>query len=398
MFDTEKLVNEVNTRYKDWSQLEKARYIYIQLGKYYVYDHRFVSAEKLSERKRIANKDIKDLVDNKIVCISAAKLYTKLLNDCEIDAKTVKIEPDKNDPKDVGHAYTKIIIDGKEGSVGIINDLTNIKAGFRTEDFLKEIPEERVNEEKEKLRNQGISEEKINRIVEERRSKILELSKDELKVIDDKIGYTQDGKYLNDIFDEIKEEFSKLNDDPNFNKLQKESLIAYQINFITKRMQQNKLPCIGKNDYFKKAMNICIGDKNIDEYFDKNTITCFENGKMKIFHVFDAKNQEQENNRFVYLVDDNGVSPISQEEISQKLDNGMEIFSKTKKEKYTNILRDTNKQKDNSKNDNNKKKSIFDDIKQIAEDKEVMKQMEKVTKIHETYEKNIKESEYVRGE
>ena len=77
-------------------------------------------------------------------------------------------------------------------------------------------------------------------------------------------------------------------------------------------------------------MNICIGDKNIDEYFDKNTITCFENGKMKIFHVFDAKNQEQENNRFVYLVDDNGVSPISQEEISKKLDNGMEIFSKTK--------------------------------------------------------------------
>ena len=396
MFDSEKLVKEVNTRGKDWSQLEKARYIYIQLGKYYVYDHRFVSTEKLSERKRIANLDIKDIVDNKIVCVSAAKIYTNLLGQCGIDAKTVFIAPDEKDPKDVGHAYTKVIIDGKEGPAGLIKDLSNIKAGFKTEDFLKEIKEEQVEQEKERLRKLGLSEDRINEEIEKRRACILELSQDELRKIDEKIGYTQDGKYLDDIFDEIKEEFSKMMDDPKFSDLPKESIIAYQIDFITKRMQENKLPIIGKNDYFKKAIDICIGNKNIEEYFSKNTITCFsKDGKMEIFHVFDEKDQEQINNRMVYLIDGEGIRPITQEEIVEKLDSGMTVFSKTKRVEYTNILE--NRKSENEK-ETTKKRSIFDDIKQIASDEEVMKQMEEVTNRHKTYEKNIKESEFVRGE
>ena len=116
---------------------------------------------------------------------------------------------------------------------------------------------------------------------------------------------------------------------------------------------------------------------------------------MEIFHVFDAKDQEQMNNRMVYLIDGEGIRPITQEEIVEKLDSGMTVFSKTKRVEYTSILE--NRKSENEK-ETTKKRSIFDDIKQIASDEEVMKQMEEVTNRHKTYEKNIKESEFVRGE
>ena len=158
-------------------QIEVARFLYIELGKYFIYDPDFVNATDIETRRTIANRDINEIKNNRVVCISLSKIYIELLRRCGIKAEIVYIPPDPNDPNDVGHANVRIDIGGKTGSVSLINDLTNIKVGLKTEHFLPELTEEQIRTAKER----GL----LDKIVT-----VLALNDSELRKIDDKIGYT----------------------------------------------------------------------------------------------------------------------------------------------------------------------------------------------------------------
>ncbi len=174
MIDYDKLLNSIP---KGLNQIEVARFLYIELGRYFIYDPDAVSAQDIETRKKIAYRGIDEIKNNKVVCISLARIYTELLRRRGINAETVYIPADPNAPNDIGHAYTKIEIDGKVGSLSLVNDLTNIKVGLKTEHFLTELTEEKIEEIKEK----GL----LDKI-----DSLLTLSGSELREIDNKIGYT----------------------------------------------------------------------------------------------------------------------------------------------------------------------------------------------------------------
>lgn len=74
------------------NDIEKARYIYIQLGKYFSYDERYLTSGTQEKRDELFNKNFKTIIGDKVVCSTISDLYTYLLNRVGIDAKTIRFE------------------------------------------------------------------------------------------------------------------------------------------------------------------------------------------------------------------------------------------------------------------------------------------------------------------
>ena len=53
--DYDKIIEDMP---KNLTQIEKARYIYIQLGKYFSYDERYITSESDNEKREIFDRDI----------------------------------------------------------------------------------------------------------------------------------------------------------------------------------------------------------------------------------------------------------------------------------------------------------------------------------------------------
>ena len=109
-----------------------------------------------------------------MVCSSLSEIYVNLLKRCGINAEVQYISADKNKSNDVGHAFVRLYVDGKVDSADLIRDLTNIKVGFKTEYFLPKLTEEEI---KEKGRLEDLKH-------------YLFVDEDEIRKIDEKIGYT----------------------------------------------------------------------------------------------------------------------------------------------------------------------------------------------------------------
>ena len=81
----------------DLNYIEKARYIYLQLGKYFSYDEQYLTSGTQEKRDELFYKNFKTIKDDKIVCATISDIYTYLLNKCGIEAKTIYFE---NPPKE----------------------------------------------------------------------------------------------------------------------------------------------------------------------------------------------------------------------------------------------------------------------------------------------------------
>lgn len=157
--DYDKIIEDMP---KELNQIEMVRYIYIQLGKYFSYDEKYITSESDEKKREIFDRDIEDIENDKVVCTSLSRIYERLLKRVGINAKTVLIPGER-----LGHAFTEIEIDGRKYFTGLVRDLMRIKTGFKTNEFMIDNPD-RFGED----------------------SGFTALSDEELKKIDDKIGYT----------------------------------------------------------------------------------------------------------------------------------------------------------------------------------------------------------------
>ncbi len=143
---------------EDLTQFEKARYIYIQLGKHFSYDEQYIISNSEKEKREIFDRDIEDILNDKVVCTSLSRIYENLLNRVGINAKTRLVKGER-----LGHAYTEIELDGVKYRADLIHDLTYIKTGFKTKHFMQ---------------------------IDEKNPSYSHIQEEKLKGIDDKIGYT----------------------------------------------------------------------------------------------------------------------------------------------------------------------------------------------------------------
>lgn len=48
--------------------IEMALYIYIELGKYFSYDAKYIISDNSEEKREIFDRDIDDIVNDKVIC------------------------------------------------------------------------------------------------------------------------------------------------------------------------------------------------------------------------------------------------------------------------------------------------------------------------------------------
>lgn len=241
------------------SDLEKARYLYLEIGNLLRYDLNYNSVyEKKREDTYLKYVNYDDIKTNSFVCRQINSIYTELLRRANIDAETI-VPYDTFEDDMMPHMYTKINLeDGRKIIADLTFDLHNIQNGMETESF-GTIPDEGLNL----------------------------ISKKELENIDRKINYNvpineNESAYMNyflkllrqEIEDEeklkqyLKNACSKIES----NNYKSENLIGYKFDIICRCFFLEKMGYIEGNHFLKKVF---------DNFFSKEEK---ENINIRVLH------------------------------------------------------------------------------------------------------------------
>lgn len=112
------------------TDLEKARYLYIELGKNVSFSTKFQNTDEFTFAQMMTNKvDINRFNDNQINCVMWAELYSQLLTKFNINNEII----------DYGHKYVEFYIEGKrwcaDATYESYNDLARIHNDDETLNF-----------------------------------------------------------------------------------------------------------------------------------------------------------------------------------------------------------------------------------------------------------------------
>ena len=155
----EKLIDRLIEKIpKEYSEMEKARYLYINLAKIFTFDENYyLGNSKMqkqivlrSNKESIGKREIVLNKKNKAVCISIAKAYCYALNKIGIEAHVCQYNPD--DP----HVSTLFYVEGKSYIADLQLDLLYVQMGRKTRFFGKgyaneDLPDEEIERIDEKI-------------------------------------------------------------------------------------------------------------------------------------------------------------------------------------------------------------------------------------------------------
>ncbi len=114
----------------DLSEIEKAYYIYLELGKIVGENPYFVFTDRKGKEDHYNDK-----IDDKYfgICKSISELYVGILRDKRVGISADLVK--KNPESSIGHIDTILKIDGKNYVVNLISDLSRIKTSRRVNSF-----------------------------------------------------------------------------------------------------------------------------------------------------------------------------------------------------------------------------------------------------------------------
>jgi len=186
------------------TQMEKAYYVYLELGKELCESQEFIYSTR-EEKVRDYNQRVDDRFEG--ICKSMAELYVDILTDPRvgIEAETVMKYPGA----ELSHVDTIMKINGKTYIANIIADLSRIKSHEKTKKFGYEVDPEGVR------KAVRIDNELYKFNLEGQYGKIDTIPADELEKMDSKLGYTLRTKgkniYLSDTLIQIQKEMNDEN-------------------------------------------------------------------------------------------------------------------------------------------------------------------------------------------
>ena len=115
------------------SDLEKARFVYLELGKMVSFNEEYWFGNSKIKNKIYKSQtkieDLKDIKNNKIICVSLSNLYNYMMG--RIGIKAVQA----HDVNDSRHVYSEFEIDGKRYKADLQKDLHFIQTKRRTGEF-----------------------------------------------------------------------------------------------------------------------------------------------------------------------------------------------------------------------------------------------------------------------
>lgn len=290
----EKYVETVKRKTEGFSEVEKIRYVYLDLGKRFSFDLDFSFGNAKVKRKiydkcGIRNELEKSMEEKTAICKSISYIFEYILKELGINVHTVKEEIDY---RSYPHMYNEITAqDGKNYTFDLQEDLRNIKAHLRTTSFglpLKKEDSPLINRE-------------------------------ELLKIDEKLGYvTKELSYTNEYLELIKLNMSIFKD------------FGEKVQFVLENVDFYNNPDMG---YAERKWRI---EELIGKYYkDGLLFTKEENRKIHLIDCCEDKKDKKEYELciavdtkrgpelYMFSKDINSFSKITMERFAQRIENGL---------------------------------------------------------------------------
>lgn len=273
------------------TQMEQARYIYLQLGKLFTFDEKYWLGNSKTRRmiyksaKRIQTP--KDLKNNKVICVSLTNMYNSLLQRMGIEAEAVHAEDDL-------HVYTIFKIDGVEYEADLQRDMKFIQAHRKTRSFGRE---------------PDYSTRKL-------------ISDEQMQEMDDKFGYTYEGdEYLAILIDRLRDKLELL---PNM-----EQKIEYALKKIENFEADTDMGFVEKMLYYEMILPDVLSSKEskkvqiMDMYVE-------EDGERKYTCCISANKEKNEYVRYMYSEKTGTFLPIDEQELIKLMSEGLRTVGNKK--------------------------------------------------------------------
>ena len=288
MDNLDKYIEEIKEKTKEFTELEKIRYVYISLGKIMSFDLEFSYG---NEKRRTAiyyncsndKEDLNQYFDKRIItCRSISYLFKYILKQLKIRCEIVT---DTDEQVSYQHVSNVVIMENKSMLfVDLQQDLENIQANFKTKHFDE-----------------------------------VEVSEEQLKIIDRKIGYIgENSDYTENYFYMLKKAVSG-----NIPIKQKIEFILNNINVYT---DINNMGYVERKSYYIHFISKFINEK------EKNKINYYDCYQMstgpKQYQFCVVVNMIPENIVFLYSPESKTFNEISLEELANLVKNGLVIIGK----------------------------------------------------------------------
>lgn len=297
----------LNDMPKGLTDLEKARYIYIALGKEKSYDEEFWFANSKMRQKIFKSKHsiqicFDKLIQNKkVLCTSISKIYSVILKQIGIENYI-----ERDDLSDE-HMYVILNIEGKKILADLQRDLSNIQSNKKTAYFGTKAYESIYGDDFD------------------------EINKNELEEIDKKIGYISVRKgYLNDDIFYLKSLVKKQKD------------LYSKVDIILKKAgecsESENIGYIESVQYYKWILSECLDEKELRNVINTN---CYrENNNEKQYVSCLSVNGKNGYKRYIYSSKEKRYIGISDEKINQFMCEGLKIVPKNSFPKLKKINRE----------------------------------------------------------
>lgn len=301
------------------TELEKARYLYIELGKLLKFDINYISVSDIKTDDAYWKAvDFDNITENEYTCRQISGIYAELLKRAGIKAEA------KNKPKTKEqlrydqdpsyHQYTVVSLkDGREFIADLVDDLVHIQMGLETKHFGDDLEVNLPN--------------------------VLTLDKEEVKRIDEKIGYSYPKDvsksyyvYVNDFIQMLKDDMqndehlrdyiSVVFSEKEANSFKRGSLIKYKFDIISRFLDTRKLGAREGKMFFDELFEEFFTEEEreeikaytlITEHMDENKI-----GKTDLVKCYVWKKSD---NEFEYYLYEEGMNlrNIKKEELQEFL-------------------------------------------------------------------------------
>jgi hypothetical protein len=273
------------------TQIEQARYIYLQLGKLFTFDEKYWLGN--SKTRKMIYKSArkihtpKDLKSNKVICVSLTNTYNGLLQRMGIEAEAVHAEDDL-------HVYSIFKIDGVEYEADLQRDMKFIQAHRKTRLFGRE---------------PDYSTRKL-------------ISDEQMQEMDEKFGYTYEGdENLYILINRLKEKLKQ------FSSVGKKT--EYALKQIGQFEEDSDMGFVEKMLYYEMILPDVLNEKEakkiqiMDMYVEND-------GERKYTCCISANNEKNSYERFIYSEKTGTFLPIDERDLIKLMDEGLRTVGNKK--------------------------------------------------------------------
>lgn len=273
------------------TQMEQARYIYLQLGKLFTFDEKYWLGN--SKTRKMIYKSArkihtpKDLKSNKVICVSLTNTYNGLLQRMGIEAEAVHAEDDL-------HVYSIFKIDGVEYEADLQRDMKFIQAHRKTRLFGRE---------------PDYSTRKL-------------ISDEQMQEMDEKFGYTYEGdENLYILINRLKEKLKQ------FSSVGKKT--EYALEQIGQFEEDSDMGFVEKMLYYEMILPDVLNEKEAKKIQIMNMYV--ENdGERKYTCCISANNEKNSYERFIYSEKTGTFLPIDERDLIKLMDEGLRTVGNKK--------------------------------------------------------------------